>query len=107
MVKITWTHTDEAPALATLAFLPVLKTFTKGTDIEIDLADISLAGRIIANFHENLSENQRIPDHLSLLGEMTQQPDTIIVKLPNISASISQLQEAIKELREKGYDITG
>lgn len=107
MAKITWTHTDEAPVLATMAFLPVLKAFTKGTDIEIDLADISLAGRIIANFHEKLSEEQRMPDYLSILGEMTQQPDTIIVKLPNISASIPQLQNAIKELREKGYDIPG
>ena len=105
MAKITWTHTDEAPALATMAFLPVLKVFTKGTDIEIDLADISLAGRIIANFHEKLNEEQKIPDYLTILGEMTQQPDTIIVKLPNISASIPQLQGAIKELREKGYDI--
>ena len=105
MAKITWTHTDEAPALATMAFLPVLKAFTKGTDIEIDLADISLAGRIIANFHEKLNEEQKIPDYLTILGEMTQQPDTIIVKLPNISASIPQLQGAIKELREKGYDI--
>lgn len=105
MAKITWTHTDEAPALATMAFLPVLKAFTKDTDIEIDLADISLAGRIIANFHEKLTEEQKIPDYLTLLGEMTQRPDTIILKLPNISASIPQLQEAIVELREKGFDI--
>ena len=101
MAKITWTHTDEAPALATLAFLPVLKAFTKGTNIEIDLADISLAGRIVANFHEKLTEEQKIPDYLSMLGEMTQHPDTIIMKLPNISASIPQLQSTIKELREK------
>jgi isocitrate dehydrogenase len=105
MAKITWTHTDEAPALATMAFLPVLKAFTKGTDIEIDLADISLAGRIIANFHEELNEEQKIPDYLTILGEMTQQPDAIIVKLPNISASIPQLQGTLKELKEKGYDI--
>ena len=105
MAKITWTHTDEAPALATKAFLPVLKAFTKGTDIEIDLADISLAGRIIANFPENLTEEQKIPDYLTILGEMTQEPDANIIKLPNISASIPQLQAAIKELREKGYDI--
>jgi isocitrate dehydrogenase len=105
MAKITWTHTDEAPALATQAFLPALKAFTKGTDIEIELADISLAGRIIANFPENLTEEQKIPDYLSILGDMTQQSDTIIMKLPNISASIPQLQDTIKELREKGYDI--
>jgi isocitrate dehydrogenase len=105
MAKITWTHTDEAPALAAKAFLPVLEAFTKGTDIEIDLADISLAGRIIANFPEKLTEEQKIPDYLTILGEMTQQPDANIIKLPNISASIPQLQGAIKELREKGYDI--
>lgn len=105
MAKITWTHTDEAPALASLAFLPVLKAFTKNTEIDIDLADISLAGRIIANFPENLREDQKIPDYLSILGEMTQDPDTIIVKLPNISASVPQLQEAIRELRSQGYDI--
>ena len=105
MAKITWTYTDEAPALATRALLPVLKAFTKGTDIEIDLADISLAGRIIANFPENLTEAQKIPDYLAILGAMTQKPDANIIKLPNISASIPQLQTAIRELREKGYDI--
>ncbi|MBN2543434.1 NADP-dependent isocitrate dehydrogenase [bacterium] len=105
MAKITWTHTDEAPALATKAFLPVLKAFTKGTGIEIDVADISLVGRIIANFPENLTEDQKIPDYLTILGDMTQKPDTIIIKLPNISASVPQLMGAVKELREKGYDI--
>ncbi|MDA3895260.1 MAG: NADP-dependent isocitrate dehydrogenase [Desulfobacteraceae bacterium] len=105
MAKITWTYTDEAPALATRTFLPVLKAFTKGTDIEIDLADISLVGRIIANFPENLTEEQKIPDYLAILGKMTQEPDANIIKLPNISASVPQLQTAIKELREKGYDI--
>jgi isocitrate dehydrogenase len=105
MAKITWTYTDEAPALATRAFLPVLQAFTKGTDIEIDLADISLAGRIIANFPENLTEEQKIPDYLDRLGKMTQAPDANIIKLPNISASVPQLQTAIRELRENGYDI--
>jgi isocitrate dehydrogenase len=105
MAKITWTHTDEAPALATKAFLPVLKAFTKNTDIEIDVADISLAGRIIATFSERLTEEQKIPDYLTILGDMTQQPGSIIMKLPNISATIPQLQGAIKELRDKGYDI--
>jgi len=105
MTKITWTHTDEAPDLATKAFLPVLKAFTKGTDIEIDLADISLAGRIIANFPEKLTEEQKNLDYLTILGEMTQESDANIIKLPNISASIPQIQDAIKELREKGYDI--
>jgi len=105
MAKITWTYTDEAPALATKALFPILKAFTKNTDIEIDLADISLAGRIIANFPEKLTKEQKIPDYLTILGEMTQHPDANIMKLPNISASIPQLQNAIKELREKGYDI--
>ena len=105
MTKITWTHTDEAPALASKAFLPVLKAFTKGTDIEIDIADISLAGRIIANFPEKLTEEQKTLDYLTILGEMTQEPDANIIKLPNISASIPQVQAAVRELRDKGYDI--
>lgn len=103
--KITWTHTDEAPALATKAFLPILKAYTKGSDIEIELADISLVGRIIANFSDNLTEEQKIPDWLTILGELALTPEANIIKLPNISASIPQLQAAIKELREKGYDI--
>ena len=103
--KITWTHTDEAPALATQAFLPILRAYLKSTGIDIDLADISLAGRIIANFPEKLTEEQKIPDYLTQLGELTQRPEANIIKLPNISASIPQLQAAIKELREKGYDI--
>ena len=103
--KITWTHTDEAPALATKAFLPILKAYTEGSGIDIDLADISLAGRIIANFPDNLTEDQKIPDWLTILGDLAQTPEANIIKLPNISASIPQLQAAIKELREKGYDI--
>ncbi len=103
--KITWTNTDEAPALATKAFLPILKAFTEGSDIEIDIADISLAARIIANFPDNLREDQKIPDWLTILGEMALTPEANIIKLPNISASIPQLQAAIKELREKGFDI--
>jgi isocitrate dehydrogenase len=103
--KITWTYTDEAPALATNAFLPILKAYTKGTDVDIDLADISLAGRIIANFPDNLNEEQKLPDWLTILGGLAKTPEANIIKLPNISASIPQLQAAIKELREKGYDI--
>jgi len=103
--KITWTHTDEAPALATKLFLPILKAFAKGTGVDVDIADISLVGRIIANFPDNLTEEQKIPDYLTLLGEMAQTPGANIIKLPNISASIPQLQAAIKELRDKGYDI--
>ena len=103
--KIYWTKTDEAPYLASFALLPVVKAFTKGTGIEIETKDISLAGRIIANFPDKLKEDQKIPDALQELGELTQHPDTNIIKLPNISASVPQLQSAIKELQEKGYDI--
>ncbi len=103
--KIYWTKTDEAPYLASFALLPVIKSFTKGTGIEIETKDISLAGRIIANFPDKLRDDQKIPDHLKELGELTQHPDTNIIKLPNISASVPQLQSAIKELQEKGYDI--
>ncbi len=103
--KITWTKTDEAPALATYALLPVVKSFTKGSGIGVETSDISLAGRIIANFPENLTDEQKIPDNLALLGELAKDPNGNIIKLPNISASIPQLQAAIKELQEKGYKI--
>ena len=103
--KIIWTKIDEAPALATYSLLPIIKSFTKGTGVEIETRDISLAGRIIANFPENLNEEQKIPDYLTQLGELAKQPEANIVKLPNISASIPQLQDAIKELQEKGYNI--
>ena len=102
---IFWTWTDEAPALATLSFLPIVRAFTKGTGISVETKDISLAGRIIANFPEYLTEEQRIPDHLAQLGELTQVPEANIVKLPNISASIPQLKGAIKELQAKGYKV--
>lgn len=102
---IEWTWTDEAPALATLSFLPVVRGFLKGTGVNVALADISLAGRIIANFSEHLTESQRIPDHLARLGELAQTPDANIIKLPNISASIPQLKEAIRELQAKGYKL--
>lgn len=103
--KIYWTKTDEAPALASYFLLPVLKSFTKGTGIEFIEKDISLAGRILANFPEYLTEEQKIPDHLTELGELTQLPDTNIIKLPNISASVPQLKAAIKELQEKGFNV--
>lgn len=103
--KISWTKIDEAPALASYSLLPILKSFFKNSDIEIELKDISLAGRIIANFPDNLSEDQKIADYLSELGELTQFPEANIIKLPNISASIPQLHAAIKELQEKGYKI--
>jgi isocitrate dehydrogenase len=102
---IIWTWTDEAPALATLSFLPIVKAFMQGTGISLEMWDISLAGRIIANFPEYLSETQRIPDYLAQLGELTLVPEANIIKLPNISASIPQLTDAIRELQEQGYEV--
>jgi isocitrate dehydrogenase len=103
--KIIWTKIDEAPALATYSFLPIVQVFTKGTGVAVETRDISLAGRIIANFPENLTESQRIPDNLAQLGELALTPEANIIKLPNISASIPQLQAAIKELQAHGYNI--
>ncbi|MGA1938936.1 NADP-dependent isocitrate dehydrogenase [Arcobacter sp. YIC-310] len=105
MSKIIYTKVDEAPALATYSFLPIIKAFTKSSGIEMVTKDISLAGRILANFPENLTEDQKIGDHLAELGELTQDPTANIVKLPNISASIPQLKAAIAELQEKGYNV--
>ncbi len=105
MSKISYTKTDEAPALATYSFLPIIQAFTKGSGIEVELRDISLAGRIIANFPDNLTEEQQIPDELTALGELAKTPKANIIKLPNISASIPQLKAAIKELQGKGYDL--
>jgi isocitrate dehydrogenase len=103
--KIIWTKIDEAPALATYSLLPIVQAFTKGTGIEVETRDISLAGRIIANFPERLRDDQKVEDYLTQLGKLAKSPEANIIKLPNISASIPQLQEAIKELQEKGYDI--
>jgi isocitrate dehydrogenase len=103
--RIIWTEIDEAPALATHALLPVVQAFTRGTGIEVEKRDISLAGRIIAAFPDRLREDQRIGDHLAELGALVKAPEANIIKLPNISASIPQLQAAIKELRGKGYDV--
>ena len=103
--KIIWTKIDEAPALATYCLLPIVKAYTKGTGIDVETRDISLAGRILANFPENLTEEQKIPDYLTQLGELAKTPEANIIKLPNISASITQLQSAIKELQEKGFNI--
>ncbi|MDT3738891.1 MAG: NADP-dependent isocitrate dehydrogenase [Candidatus Kapabacteria bacterium] len=103
--KIIWTKIDEAPEMASYGLLPIVQSFAKGTGLNIETRDISLAGRIIANFPDKLSEEQKIPDFLAQLGDLVKQPDANIIKLPNISASIPQLQSAIKELQEKGYDI--
>ncbi len=103
--KIVYTITDEAPALATCSLLPIIKAFTQGSGIEIETRDISLAGRIIANFPDNLTEAQRQTDDLAVLGALTQDPLANIIKLPNISASIPQLKAAIAELQAQGYDI--
>ena len=103
--KITWTKIDEAPALATCALLPVVQSYTRGSGIEVVLSDISLAGRVIANFPENLTEAQRIPDCLGELGALARKPEANILKLPNISATVPQLKAAIEELQNKGYDI--
>ncbi|MFM7601590.1 MAG: NADP-dependent isocitrate dehydrogenase, partial [Pseudanabaena sp.] len=103
--KITYTFTDEAPALATYSLLPIVQAFTKAADIEVELKDISLAGRIIANFPEYLTEAQRQPDALAELGALAQTPEAYIIKLPNISASLPQLTAAIAELQAKGYNI--
>lgn len=103
--KIIYTKIDEAPALATYSLLPILNAFARGTGVDFEPRDISLAGRIIANFPENLTESQRIPDYLAELGALALTPEANIIKLPNISASIPQLRAAIKELQEHGYNI--
>lgn len=101
--KIIYTITDEAPALATRSFLPIVKAFTKSSNIEFETKDISLAGRILANFSDFLSEDQKVEDALSQLGELAKKPEANIIKLPNISASVPQLEAAIKELQALGF----
>ena len=105
MATIIYTKTDEAPALATYSFLPIVKAFTASSNISIETKDISLAARILSVFPEYLNEDQRIPDDLSYLGELAKKPEANIIKLPNISASVPQLIAAIKELQSKGFDI--
>ena len=102
---IIYTKTDEAPALATRSLLPIIRAFTSSAGIEFELKDISLAGRIIANFPEGLREDQRQADALTELGELAKTPAANIIKLPNISASIPQLKECIAELRQHGYPL--
>ncbi len=104
-MKIVYTHTDEAPALATASLLPILRAFAGAADIEIELRDISLTGRILAQFPDRLSEDDRIADALGELGDLAKTPEANIIKLPNISASVPQLKAAIDELQAQGYDV--
>jgi len=103
--RLIYTETDEAPALATFSLLPSLRKFGAMVDVDVVPCDISVSGRILAAFPEKLKESQRVPDNLGYLGKLCKTPDGIVVKLPNISASIPQLKECINELREKGYDV--
>ena len=103
--NIIYTQTDEAPALATYSLLPILRAFSSTSGVNFETKDISLSGRILAHFPAFLSENQRVPDALSELGQLAKSPEANIIKLPNISASIPQLKEAVKELQEKGYPV--
>ncbi|MEK6239029.1 MAG: NADP-dependent isocitrate dehydrogenase, partial [Planctomycetales bacterium] len=102
---IIWTNIDEAPALATYSLLPIIQAFTQGAGVEFKTWDISLAGRVLANFPEKLTGNQQIPDYLSQLGDLVKTPEALVIKLPNISASIPQLQAVIKELQDGGFTI--
>ena len=104
-LEIMWTKVDEAPALATYSLLPIVQAFVGAAGVSVKLKDISLAGRILANFPEKLKPEQRINDELTELGKLTLKPEANIIKLPNISASIPQLKAAIKELQSKGYDV--
>ena len=103
--KIIYTHTDEAPALATYSLLPIVEAFAGAAGIDVETRDISLAGRIVSQFPEFVAEDRRIPDHLAELGELATTPEANIIKLPNISASLPQLKAAIAELQAKGYDL--
>ena len=103
--KIIYTKTDEAPMLATYSFLPIINAFSKAAGVFVELRDISLAGRILAVFPEQLTPQQKQPDALSELGELAKTPEANIIKLPNVSASLPQLQAAIKELQSQGYKL--
>src|SRR5438874_11176464 len=103
--RILYTKTDEAPALATYSFLPIVKAFTKAAGVSVELRDISLAGRILAVFPEYLTESQKQSDDLAELGGLAKAPEANIIKLPNISASIPQIKAAIKELQSQGYKV--
>src|SRR3954453_7213538 len=103
MAKIIYTHTDEAPMLATHSFLPIIEAYASTAGVEVETRDISLAGRIIATFGDFLTEEQQIGDALAELGELAKRPEANIIKLPNISASVPQLKAAIAELQGQGY----
>src|SRR5215211_7907206 len=103
--KIIYTKTDEAPALATYSFLPIVKAFTKAAGVSVELRDISLAGRILAVFSDYLTPQQKQSDDLSELGQLAKTPEANIIKLPNVSASLPQINEAIKELQSQGYKV--
>ncbi|HNV14911.1 MAG TPA: NADP-dependent isocitrate dehydrogenase [Dermatophilaceae bacterium] len=103
--EIVWTQIDEAPALATYSFLPIVQAFTRGTGVDVVTSDISLSGRILSAFPERLAPEQQVPDNLAALGALTLRPEANIIKLPNISASVPQLKAAIKELQDKGYAV--
>src|SRR6188472_4388334 len=104
-MKVIYTYTDEAPALATHSFLPIIRAFARPAGIEVELRDISLAGRILAQFPDLLTDEQRVPDALAELGELARTPEANIIKLPNVSASNPQMKAAIKELQDAGYAI--
>jgi isocitrate dehydrogenase len=103
--KIIYTHTDEAPLLATYSFLPIIAAYAGRAGVAVETRDISLAGRIIALFPERMTDEQRLDDALAELGELAKTPEANIIKLPNVSASIPQLKAAIKELQGQGYDL--
>src|SRR3954453_10193453 len=104
-MKIIYTLTDEAPALATHPLLPIIEALAGAAGVDVEPADISLAGRILAQFPDRLDDDQRVPDALAELGELAKTPEANIIKLPNISASVPQLRAAIKELQEQGYAV--
>ena len=104
MAKIIWTRTDEAPLLATYSLKPIVEAFASQAGIDVDTADISLAGRIISQFPERLTDEQKLDDALAQLGQLAKTPEANIIKLPNISASLVQLKKAIAELQAAGYD---
>ena len=104
-LEIVWTKVDEAPALATYSLLPIVQSFVGTAGVKLTLKDISLTGRILANFPDRLTPAQRVPDELAELGKLALRPEANIIKLPNISASVPQLKAAIKELQGHGYNV--